>query len=598
MAPLLRVHPSFFTEFASKTWTSPYAVVSELVENSFDEDATIVLVTVLENGSVMVEDDVGMDKAGIAAFLMVGSPRKQENQYSSRFNRVRSGRYGTGRLGFLTAFKRILIKTRRKNLAREMTIDERALEKLAKGDVRLKTAKRVSLKRDGTEVQLLNPKVGVDFTRLGREMRRLACLKQPFFELYLRRSKHREEWRLEGATRIEPPEVEGLRVDISEPGLEGEIMLSKHTLPEEERGLMILVGGHATTRTSFGVSSTYGDRITGWVRGKGLTARFADKSALIEDEAFNKFSSRVKDFIKQKILPVIRGYAETEITVEEVRVYRQVDQLLANAVQHVLKPDEVDANSIGKGTDHTSTPRLSVGSDGMNVKSAGQIQGSEANSHKGGSHLEGQTDSLAPKTASTDEGHFDTKIPDTNPQTGQVVGKQLRTPISPGHGTQASSTYSPPQDLEVSKVEGDEQIGQELPPRTSTGEQQTNHYEKPNNQLSAPPPPGNIEFSTQTTSRRRSGKRFYSLRRVGYKVIPYEDDHDEKEAFAEGSDIFVNKAHPAYQGEAWKGGELLLRHVARLVTKIIALGEYPEGREALDLQNRLIAEVIRLRQKK
>jgi hypothetical protein len=46
MSIQLKVHPSFFKEFATKTWVSPYEIVKELIENAFDEDATQVLITI------------------------------------------------------------------------------------------------------------------------------------------------------------------------------------------------------------------------------------------------------------------------------------------------------------------------------------------------------------------------------------------------------------------------------------------------------------------------------------------------------------------------------------------------------------------------
>ena len=61
----LKVHPSFFREFATKTWVSPNEIVKELIENAFDEDATKVLITVLMDGSILIEDDAGMDAVGM-----------------------------------------------------------------------------------------------------------------------------------------------------------------------------------------------------------------------------------------------------------------------------------------------------------------------------------------------------------------------------------------------------------------------------------------------------------------------------------------------------------------------------------------------------
>jgi len=79
MATQLKVHPSFFKEFATKTWVSPNEIVKELVENAFDEDATRVLVTVLKDGAISIEDDAGMDQAGMEKFLLLGSPHKRSS---------------------------------------------------------------------------------------------------------------------------------------------------------------------------------------------------------------------------------------------------------------------------------------------------------------------------------------------------------------------------------------------------------------------------------------------------------------------------------------------------------------------------------------
>src|SRR5437867_390364 len=133
----LKVHPSFFKEFATKTWVSPTEIVKELVENAFDEDATRVLVTVLSNGSIAVEDDAGMDQNGMEKFLLLGSPHKKIESISPDLKRIRTGRYGTGRLSFLTSFETMKIRTKRGSFIKSIVINTDVLDKLYTGNARL-----------------------------------------------------------------------------------------------------------------------------------------------------------------------------------------------------------------------------------------------------------------------------------------------------------------------------------------------------------------------------------------------------------------------------------------------------------------------------
>src|ERR687885_232059 len=133
----LKVHPSFFKEFATKTWVSPTEIIKELVENAFDEDATRVLITVLPNGSIIIEDDAGMDQNGVDKFLLLGSPHKRVESISPKLKRIRTGRYGTGRLSFLTSFESMKIRTRRKNFAKAIVINSDVLERLYTGNAKI-----------------------------------------------------------------------------------------------------------------------------------------------------------------------------------------------------------------------------------------------------------------------------------------------------------------------------------------------------------------------------------------------------------------------------------------------------------------------------
>ncbi len=89
-------------------------------------------------------------------------------------------------------------------------------------------------------------------------------------------------------------------------------------------------------------------------------------------------------------------------------------------------------------------------------------------------------------------------------------------------------------------------------------------------------------------------KRTFALKKVGYKVIPYEDASDSRYGFTNENVVFVNKANSAYKAESERGDEFLLRHIIRLVAEAIAEEKHPEGKDALELQNRLIGEAIKI----
>src|SRR3712207_6702595 len=152
MPAQMKVHPSFFKEFATKTWISPTEIIKELVENAFDEDATKVLITILSNGAVAVEDDAGMDQNGMEKFLLLGSPHKRTESISPRLKRIRTGRYGTGRLSFLTSFESLRIRTRRQKFTKAIAINAGVLEQLYTGNAKLAELKEPALKREGTEL--------------------------------------------------------------------------------------------------------------------------------------------------------------------------------------------------------------------------------------------------------------------------------------------------------------------------------------------------------------------------------------------------------------------------------------------------------------
>ena len=532
----LKVHPSFFKEFATKTWVSPTEIVKELVENAFDEDATRVLVTVLTDGSIIIEDDAGMDQNGVEKFLLLGSPHKRVETISPKLRRLRTGRYGTGRLSFLTSFQTMRIRTKRGSFHKSLIIDANVLDKLFTGNSKLTELRESSLKRDGTELVMSGARSAADIFKVMKEIRKLAVLRQPMFEVYIKSADRFKEWNFDGGQIIRAPEIQGHRIPVSLDNgrIVGEIVIAKRPLSDDERGIAVMAGNHIVTRSNFGFDTKL-NRVTGFVRCDNLTTRFADKSAIIENDEYSKFNQLMKTFVIDSILPGLTEYEDVLITREESKIYREIDKVLGQAMIETLETqEEVQGYEL---VDVKEVVRTKTGPSKQEEKE-----------HKSHPHY--------PPSSSVQVEQYD----------------QIRplSPESSGMSRDYSRQFAT--DGSVSDVTGESGEIVEVIDETQAD--------------------GTIVRTRKV--RRPILKKTFALRRIGYKVIPYEDETDSRYSFTTENMVFVNKANPTYRAESSRGDEFLLRHVISIVADAVAQSKHPEGKEALELQTRLVAEAIRI----
>ena len=81
--------------------------------------------------------------------------------------------------------------------------------------------------------------------------------------------------------------------------------------------------------------------MTGYVKCDQLTSRFADKSALIENDAYFRFNQSMKDFIiVSGVLPSLTEYEDVLITREESKIYKEIDKVMGQAVLEMLQTSE------------------------------------------------------------------------------------------------------------------------------------------------------------------------------------------------------------------------------------------------------------------
>jgi hypothetical protein len=565
MTAELKIHPSFFREFATKTWISPNEIVKELIENAFDEDATKVLVTLLKNGTVIVEDDAGMDPEAMEKFLILGSPHKKHDSISPKLKRIRTGRYGTGRLSFLTSFDNMRIRTRRADFSKSILIDGNSLDKLFSGNVELDDINEPTLYRNGTELTMKNSKVVIDIFRLTKEIRKLAILRHPMFEVYVKEAENFIEWNFDGAQMIKAPDIQGhkIPVNIDNDRISGEIVIARRPLSEDERGIAIMVGNHIVTRNNFGFDTKF-NRVTGYIRCDTLTSRFADKSALIEDEEYLRFNQAMKTFIIDIVLPSLTEYEDVLITREESKIYREIDKVLGQAIIENLESQEevqgyevIDMKEIIKPEDVLSSNIDQVGGIPSEIISSSKDEPSNyrLSNTFGQAEDVGEVKQVVPHENSSGVSQTDFRQPQEQTQEAyqQTSSEQL---------INQPSTNTISQQAELVQVVDEKEINGTLI--------RTRKIRKP------------------------IVKKTFALKKIGYKVIPYEDDSDSRYSFTNENVVFVNKANSTYRAEAARGDEFLLRHIISIVAETIAESKHPEGKNALELQNRLVAEAIRI----
>jgi len=546
MSIQLKVHPSFFKEFATKTWVSPYDIIKELVENAFDEDATKLLITILKDGSIVIEDDAGMDAEGIEKFLLLGSPHKKIESISPKLKRIRTGRYGTGRLSFLTSFASMKIKTKKNNYSKCLIIDESSLNQLFTGNSLLNEINEKPLSRNGTELLLNKVKMNIDPLKLYKEIRKLAILRQPLFQVFMKQADKFSEWEFSGSDIVKAQEIQGYHIPVNLDNGEiiGEIVVARRPLTEEEKGIGIMIGNHIVVRSHFGFDNKL-NRVTGLIRCDALTSRFADKSAIIEDNTYNNFNKLVKQFIVEDVIPKLSQYEDVLITREESRIYREIDKVLGQAVIDNLESVEVE-EEYEAVEDKVSTSDF----NGSNIHSVSITK----------------FNTQGKKTSSTEEHDDDNDDNNKSIESTTIRQQQQQKEISNSllehqtvHPENETSYYGPTENIQSSYVL-----------------QNTENLNK------------------MQVKKIKTLKRTFALKKIGYKVIPYEDETDSRYGFTNENVVFVNKANSAYKAEAERGDEFLLRHIIRIVAEAIAEEKHPEGKDALELQNRLIGEAIKI----
>ena len=374
-----------------------------------------------------------------------------------------------------------------------------------------------------------------------------------------------------------------------------------------------------------------------------MTSRFADKSALIEDDAYFKFNQAMKDLIVDQVLPSLTEYEDVLITREESKIYREIDKVMGQAVLETLQIDEEvqGFESIElSGVEAESEESLSMNNKQNDLSSLSYSCSPSKNISVKIDEGKEEKSLLNKDNDNSVKNICENHISSNNVNYFNSLGfdnhdkKNIRTMALKNDANNAnmkknefnlSSDLFESQNIDVIKdSKKNIQSNQNGVNLSSEAVLQSSLYLAPNshphfssrllpqNQIQNQRKisidsdlnfyntmqKNNVLFEKSSlikkTVRKPILKKTFTLKKIGYKVIPYEDESDSRYCFTNENIVFVNKAHSTYKVESERGDEFLFRHITNIVAEVVVGSKYPEARDILEIQNKLISEAIKL----
>jgi signal transduction histidine kinase len=136
------VDSKLLMELGERLVGRPHIALAELVKNSYDADATRVLIRLLENSIAVIDNGHGMDFSEFQKFWMrVGSHHKEDQVRSRYFGRPITGSKGVGRLSVQFLARRLQMRTvSKRDLDTELEVHVNWSEAVEAGELTKATA--------------------------------------------------------------------------------------------------------------------------------------------------------------------------------------------------------------------------------------------------------------------------------------------------------------------------------------------------------------------------------------------------------------------------------------------------------------------------
>jgi hypothetical protein len=281
----ITVDKSHIITIGEKLYTESIELVRELVNNSYDADATEVKIT-LTSDTISVEDNgTGMDLEGLKQYFNIGSPEKRLHAKSPKLGRDRIGQFGIGKFATLSACETFEVHTQSQGFAAKVTFDKKEWEKSGESwYLPLETPPYDPKRGDGTTVVLSKLKKQFDLNLVEQRIVESCPIRDQQFKVYL------------NGIRVKTRYVPGRRVPFLEGTKFGPVHGEIIILPEakattEELGIECKVKQVTIKRELFGMESWGKDiaRIKGEANADFLPVSSSRTNFILDSEEYKAF---------------------------------------------------------------------------------------------------------------------------------------------------------------------------------------------------------------------------------------------------------------------------------------------------------------------
>ena len=326
------VDKSHIVTIGERLYGESIELIRELINNSYDADATEVKVTIKEDEIIVEDDGLGMDLDGLKQYFNIGSALKRENPKSPKFARDRIGEFGIGKFASFSACSCFEVWTKKDDFQAKVIFDKQEWEK-SKGKwyIPLEIEEVDHHLKDGTKLTLKGVTKKFNLSDVEKRIIESVPIRAPDFAVYLNR--HKVSVRFIAGHKI--PFLEGTEYGI----VYGEIIISSQMEQDiSEAGIACKVKQVTITKDFFGLEKLVKNiaRIRGELNADFLPIT-SDRTGFIKDTPQYKKFLEVMERIIERVKPVLEELSDYKENKRVRRTLTEVLEKVKNAL--IINPD-------------------------------------------------------------------------------------------------------------------------------------------------------------------------------------------------------------------------------------------------------------------